>query len=90
MKTNRHGLYLAVREHITSGKPITKLEAMIFYGVSSLPALIRELRKQGWLIKSRTIPFAAAVKRVNEHAVFQPPQNLPTRDIFLTEYWLSR
>jgi hypothetical protein len=36
------------------------------------------------------VPFAAAVKRVNELAVVQPPANLPIREIQLTEYWMEK
>ena len=90
MRNDKHGLTMAAREHIAAGNPITRLEALVFFGLSNLTDMISELRKQGWIIKSRPVPFAAAVKRVNEHAVLKPPANLPTREIVLTEYWLSR
>ena len=88
MKQNRYGIALAVKEHLHSGQPITRLEALVLYGVSNLPDVIGEMRKAGWTIESRTVPFAAAVKRVNEFAVLKPPENLPIREIQLTEYWL--
>ena len=90
MKSERFGLALAAREHLASGQPITRLEAIILYGVSNLPDVVKEMRRQGWTIKSRKVPFAAAVKRLNEHAVLQTPANLPVRDIVLTEYWVSK
>jgi hypothetical protein len=90
MSNNRFGITLGVKEHLHSGKPITRLEALIFFGVSNLADVISEMRKEGWIIESRSIPFAAAVKRVNEYAVLEPPKNLPVREIQLTEYWLSK
>ncbi len=90
MKSEKFGLGLAAREHLASGKPITRLEALVLYGVSNLTDLVSEMRKQGWMIKSRKVPFAAAVKRVNEHAILKPPANLPIREIVLTEYWVSK
>ena len=90
MKKNRYGKTLAVKEHLLAGKPVTRLEAMMLYGVSSLTSVINKTRKEGWIIKSRLIPFAVAVKRINEYAVLKPPNNLPVREIQLTEYWLSR
>lgn len=90
MNNNRYGNTLAMKEHILSGKRVTRLEAMLLYGVSNLTATINRLRKEGWTIESRRLPFAAAVKRVNEHAVLKPPNNLPIREIWLTEYWLSK
>ena len=90
MNTPRHGLALAAREHLLEGKPLTRLEAIILYGVANLPDLVKELRRQGWVIESRKVPYATAVTRVNVHAVLKPPQNLPTREIVLTEYWVSK
>ena len=90
MKKNNYGLALAAKEHLVAGNPITRLEALVLYGLSNLTDLISEMRKQGWVIESKKVPFAAAVKRINEHAVLRPPENLPTRDIVLTEYWIGK
>ena len=89
MKIIKFGLALAAKEHLAAGKPITRLEALVFYGVSNLTDVISKMRRQGWAIESRRIPFAAAVKRVNEQAVLTPPANLPIREIVLTEYWVN-
>jgi hypothetical protein len=86
----RHGLTIAVREHLLSGQPITRMEAIVLYGVANLPDVIKELRRQGWIIKSRTITYAAAVNRLNKHASLRPPKNLPVREIRFTEYWVSK
>jgi hypothetical protein len=48
------------------------------------------MRRQGWIVHSRKIPYAAAMRRVNEHAVLQTPSNLPIKEIQLTEYWVSK
>jgi hypothetical protein len=58
--------------------------------VSNLPELIAAMRRQGFVIESRTVPYAAAVVRINKHAVLQPPANLPIREIALTEYWINK
>jgi hypothetical protein len=90
MKVSRYGHTLGVKEHLISGKRITRLEALILYGISNLPDVVGEMRKAGWTIESKSAPFAAAVKRVNEYAVLKPPENLPIREIQLTEYWVSK
>ena len=90
MKQYRHGMTLAVKEHLHAGKPITRLEALVLYGVSNPAQVVSGLRKEGWTIKSRLVPFAAAIKRVNEFAVVNPPANLPIREIQLTEYWMEK
>jgi hypothetical protein len=90
MKTNRNGIALAAREHLASGQPLTRIEAIILYGVANLPDVIKEMRRQGWIIKSRNVPYATAMARINKHAVLKPPPNLPIRDIQFTEYWVSK
>ncbi len=90
MKTFRHGLVLAVREHIAEGKPITHLEALTLFGVPGLTKVISDLRREGWVIQSRTVPYMAALARVNQFATLTPPANLPIREIRLTEYWVSK
>ena len=90
MKNIRYGNILAMKEYLLSGKPITRLEAMVLFGVPDLTKPISVLRRQGWVIKSRWVPFASAVKRVNEYALLKPPENLPIRELQLTEYWLSK
>jgi len=90
MKTNRYGYALAVKEHLLAGNPITRLEALVLFGVPDLTKVISDMRKQGWTVELRNCSFAAAVKRVNEYAILTPPQNLPIREIQLTEYWISK
>jgi hypothetical protein len=90
MKSLNYGLTLAAREHLASGKPITRLEALVLFGLSNLTDLVSQMRKQGWIIKSKKVPLAAAVKRVNDYAILTPPANLPVREIVMTEYWVSK
>ena len=85
-----HGNGLATREHLADGLPITRLEALVLYGIQNLSDLVKNMRREGWLIESKRVSYAAAVRRVNEHAVLTPPPNLPIRDILLTEYWVSK
>jgi hypothetical protein len=90
MKNSKHGLALAAKEHLASGQPLTRLEGMIFFGVANLPDVVKEMRREGWVIQSRKILFAAAVRRINLHATLSPPATLPVREIELTEYWIAR
>lgn len=90
MAADRNGLAVAAREHLLSGQPLTRLEAIVLYGVANLPDIIKEMRRQGWVIHSRTVTYAAALNRLNEYAELKPPKNLPMREILFTEYWVSR
>lgn len=80
----------ACKEHLLAGHRLTGLEATILFGVGLLSRLIARMRRDGFIIKSRTIPYAAAVERLAPHARLVPPPNLPVREILLTEYWVSR
>lgn len=90
MNNIKFGLSTAAREHLASGEPLTRLEAIVLYGVANLPDIIKELRHQGWVIKSRSAPYAAALVRLNKQITLVPPNDLPIREIFLTEYWVSK
>ena len=85
-KTNR----LAVREYLAGGHPITELESVVLFGVTSLPDLLSVLRKEGWIFESQRVPYAKAMRRINDHAVLKPPTELPVRDLQLTEWWVSK
>jgi hypothetical protein len=90
MASYRNGLALAAREHLASGRPLTRLEAIALYGVANLPDVIKEMRRQGWVIKSRNVSYAAALARLNQVMHFEAPKNLPIREIQFTEYWVSK
>jgi len=90
MASYRNGLALAAREHLASGEPLTRLEAIVLYGVSNFPDVIKEMRRQGWIIKSRNVSYAVALARLNKVTQFQAPKNLPIKEIQFTEYWVSK
>ena len=90
MKSIKGSKELALREHILEGRAVTFLEGMILFGVVNTHKTISDLRKQGYVIKAARVPYVKALRRVNEVAVLKPPENLPLKELFLTEYQLSR
>lgn len=61
------------------------------FGLSNLPELIYELkRKQKLKIEKERVTYAKALVRLNKYATVKPPESLPIREIWLTEYWISR
>ena len=81
---------LALREHMLEGNPVTLLEAILLFGVQGPNAEFARMKKDGLFVKNRRIPMAKALRRINDFAVCKPPENLPSHEIFLTEYFVSK
>ena len=80
----------ACREYLLAGNKVTNLEASLLFGVGNPNALISRLRKEGYIIKSASCTYAAMLVRVNQYIQLTPPENLPIREIFFTEYWIGK
>lgn len=72
------------------GKPISLLEAILLFGVQGPNAELARMKKDGFLIKSQRVPMAKIIRRLNEYTECKVPEGLPYKEIFLTEYWVSR
>ena len=80
---------IALKEFMAAGNPITILEAITIFGVSSLQRHITTLRREGWVIQSRRITYAEAAFRANNYLDLVPPRDLPIGDVYIREYWVS-
>lgn len=90
MPKMKFGNGVAATEHLMSGLPLTRLEALILFGVQNLADLVSNLRREGWQIDSKHVPYAKAAVRLKQHVQFEPPTNLPIREILITEYVLKK
>lgn len=72
------------------GHRVSLLEAILVFGVQSLNAELARLKKEGFLVKSERVSMAKVLRRTNEIALCKPPENLPFKEIVMTEYWISR
>lgn len=90
MTANRFGVALALKEHLAAGNPITRLEAIIYFGVPSLTSNISKMRQEGWMVRSRKVSYARVLLRINRVSILKPPTNLPINEIEMTEYWLEK
>lgn len=86
---NSYGI-IAARDYLLSGRPLTRLEATVFFAAADLTKLISDLRRQGERVERRTIPLAEAIARVNQSATLIPPEALRIKDIQVTEYRIER
>lgn len=80
----------ALREHLLEGHRVSLLEAMLLFGVQNPNAELARMKKDNFLIKSQRVPMAKIIRRINEYTECKVPENLPYREIQLTEYWISR
>jgi len=80
---------MALREHMLAGNRVSLLEAILLFGVQGPNAEFGRLKKDGYIVKSQRVPMARIIRRINEYAQCAPPPDLPHREIFLTEYWIS-
>ncbi len=79
----------ALHEHLFSGQPITYLEAQLLLGVRNLTVEISRLRKKAFVIKSREVPMARALQRINRTTQCTPPSELPINSLKVTEYYFD-
>lgn len=73
-----------------AGNRVSLLEALLLFGVQNPNAEFTRIKKDGFLLKSERCPMAKIIKRINDYTVCKVPENLPFREIHMTEYWISR
>ena len=88
--TNKFGKISALREHMLDGHKVSRLESMVMFGVSNLPVIVSGMKKNGFLIKSQKTNMISILQRMKKYAICIPPKNLPTKEIFMIEYWVSK
>ena len=86
-ETIRYSAVNALHELLFSGQPVTYLEAQLLLGVRNLTIEISRLRKKAFIIKSRQIPMARALRRINNYTQCTSPPGLPVNNLKLTEYY---
>ena len=85
----KYGKLLALREYLLKGNRISNIEASLIFGVSNLYENIRNIKKDGFVIKSQQVPMERILKRINKKFVCESANNLPTKEILMIEYWIS-
>jgi len=73
-----------------SGECVTLVEALMLFGVQSLSVEIYRLKREGFKVKTRRIPFTKALVRLKKYMVIEPPKDLPHKEIMVTEYWIEQ
>ena len=89
MRTTK-GMAQAARDFLLQGNQLTRPEALVFFGISDLPNVVSDMRAEGWLIRSKRIPYARALRRINQECKLEVPKSLPIKEITLLQYWVER
>ena len=76
-------------ESLHQGERISRIEAMVLLAIPNLTSIISNLRKKGLTIHSAPVPYVDVLKRINQYAHFQPPNQLPINELVVNEYWLG-
>lgn len=85
-----YGNVMALKEHLLEYNKISLLECQLLFGVQNLAAELTRLRKNGHVIKSQRVLMTKIIKRINNYTQCNAPKNLPTKEILITEWWVSR
>ena len=80
----------AMLAHMLDGYPISRVEAMVLFGVQNPTAELGRIRRAGHLVKKQYVSYAKILRRMNQYCSVVPPSNLPVREIMMTEYWISQ
>ena len=89
-KNIRFGNTFALKEYLLIGNRISRLESLLLFGVQNLTAVISYLKKDGYIIKKEPITMIKVLKRINETVLCTQPEQLPVKDIIMTEWWVSK
>lgn len=81
---------LALREHMLEGNPVSLIEAILLFGVQNPNAEFARMKEDHFIIKSKRVPMAKIIIRLNKFISCSVPDYLPYREIAMTEYWVSR
>ena len=80
----------ALREHMLQRNPVSLLEAVILFGVQNPNAEFTRIKKDGFCVRSKRVPMTKLVVRLNKFASLKLPENLPHKEILMTEYWIEQ
>ena len=88
-KITKYGNVMALKEHIISGNKISRIEALVLFGVQDLNRELLRMKKKGFIIKNSKITMTKIIVRLNKFSICKPPKDLPTNEVIMNEYWVN-
>lgn len=80
---------MALKEHLVSKNKISRIEALVLFGVQDLNRELLRMKKKGFIIKNSKVTMTKIMIRLNKFSVCKPPKDLPTNEIIMNEYWVN-
>jgi hypothetical protein len=90
MKKLKYGNTDALIDYLIDGHRVTRLDALLLFGVQNITAVISQLRQKGFLVKREKVLFIKTLVRINKKLKVEVPDNLPIKEIEVSEYWISK
>ena len=88
-KITKYGNVMALKEHIISGNKISRIEALVLFGVQDLNRELLRMKKKGFIIKNSKVTMTKIIVRLNKFSICKPPKDLPTNEVIMNEYWIN-
>ena len=73
----------ALLSYMTKGNKITVLEAVLYFGVANVYSFVEQVKEND------EVTMARILRRVNDKVKCEAP-DLPTKDIYMHEWWISK
>ena len=86
----KYGNTSALTEYMIAGNRVSRLESLLLFGVQNFTAVLSILKKDKFIIKKQPVTMAKIIRRMNEYCNCTPPKNLPTKEITMHEWWVSK
>ena len=90
MEKIKNGNVSALKDHMLNNNRVSQLDALILFGVQNLAMEIHRIRKEGFTTNSERVSMIKTLVRLNKYCVVKPPKNLPTKEVFVTDYWIEK
>ncbi len=88
--TAKYGAVSALTDHMLKGNRVSRIESLVIFGVQNFTAVLSNLKKDRFIIKKEPVTMARILRRINQYATCKVPKNLPTKNIIMHEWWVSR
>ena len=88
--TVKYGAVSALTDHMLKGNRVSRIESLVIFGVQNFTAVLSNLKKDRFIIKKEPVTMARILRRINQYATCKAPKNLPTKNITMHEWWVSR